>query len=212
MWQILKTELNYTRAPLIVGYVIASLFLVAAVVIDDWGFYNYMWNTTIAYFILMGIAGSLTINEKRYRLLAILPVTPQDVAVADGLYCLLVQLGMSMLWILFLLFRPEHLSHQVIWLGVSNIATIQIITTLFGIHYHAGFFETKKYKRLNWLLLFVFVAILVELGYLRMLKPIAQAMWQFYVSPPGAFVFVLMWIVALSLSREVYLRRKSYLA
>jgi hypothetical protein len=171
-----------------------------------------MWNTTIAYFILMGITGSLTINEKRYRLLTILPVTPQDVAVADGLYCLLIQLGMSMLWILFFLFRPEHMSHEVIWLAASNIATIQIITTLFGIHYHAGFFETKKYKRLNWLLLFMFVAMLVALGYVRMLKPIAQVMWQFYVSPPGAFVFALMWIVALALSREVYLRRKSYLA
>jgi hypothetical protein len=171
-----------------------------------------MWNTTIVYFILMGILGASTFNEKRYRYYTILPVTPQDVAIADGLCVLLVQLGMSVLWIWFLLFRPENLGKETLWVIVANDAVIQIVVTLFGIHYHAGFFERKKYKRLNWLFLLTLVAAVALHSYFRNLRPIARAAWRHYTSAPGAFVLVLVWIAVLALYREVYLRRKSYLA
>src|SRR5262245_3628697 len=98
MWQILKIELRYTRDALIVGYMIAAIFFTLAVVYD-WGVYNYMWSTTMTYFILLGIVGGQAIGEKRYRYYAALPVTPSDIALVDVLYILLLQLGMFLLWI-----------------------------------------------------------------------------------------------------------------
>jgi len=40
------------------------------------GIGGLVWNTTIVYFILMGIIGSVGIAEKRYRFHSALPVTP----------------------------------------------------------------------------------------------------------------------------------------
>src|SRR5262245_752337 len=136
MWQILKAELHYWRDALILLYAIAAVFLVAAVLIDSWGFGSFMWSTTIAYFIFMAIAGADTFNEKRYRLFNILPVRPIDVAVADAMYILLVQIGMSLLWIIYLLFRPEQMGSGTLWVMVSNNALILTVITIYGIHYH----------------------------------------------------------------------------
>src|SRR5262245_39346490 len=139
MWRILRAEFRYTRDALIVAYLVAVLFLILAVNVEGWGFYTFMWSTTITYFIYMWITGSATINEKRYRLLSVLPVRPQEVALVDGLYVLLVQLGMSVLWILFLLFKPEEIRPETVWVILANNALILTVITLFGIHYHQGF-------------------------------------------------------------------------
>src|SRR5262249_40925290 len=150
-------ELDYWSDALILTYTIAAGFMVGAILIDGWGFHNLMWNTTITFFIFMGIAASTTFNEKRYRLFNILPVRPLDVAVADALYVLLVQLGMSVFWIVYLLFRPEQAGLETLWLVISSNALILTVITIFGIHYHAHFFETTKYTWLNWLLFLLFV-------------------------------------------------------
>ena len=51
MWQILKTEFNYTKDALMFAYTIALLFFIVAN-LWSWGIHNFMWNTTITYFIL----------------------------------------------------------------------------------------------------------------------------------------------------------------
>jgi hypothetical protein len=211
MWQILKAEFRYTRDAVIFAYAVAVLFLIAAINIDGWGFYNFMWNTTISYFILMGILGFTTINEKRYRLFTMLPLQPRDIALVDGVYILLVQLGMSLLWILYLLFRPDEIQPGTVWLIMANNALILTILTLFGTHYHAGFFETKKYQRLNWLILLLVIIAIVMIYDLTNMN-IIQLVWTYYASAAGAFVLILVWIGVSVVSGLVYVRRKSYLA
>ena len=212
MWQILKAELGYWRDGLILTYTIAAGFLVAAVLIDSWGFYNLMWNTTITYFIFMGIVGGGAFNEKRYRLFNILPVRPLDVAVADALFVLLVQLGMPLLWIIYLVVKPEQVRPETLWVMVSDSAMILTVITIFGIHFHAHFFETKKYQRMNWLLLLLSISFVVMLYYFGALPGIARLVWRYYSSRQGAFAIVLLWIGVTALSSEMYLRRRSYLA
>src|SRR5262245_33374289 len=140
MWEILKAEFRYTRGALIVGYIIALLFLIFAIVSENYGLYNFMWNTAIVYLILMGILASATINEKRYRLYAMLPVTPHQIALMDGLYVLFVQLGMSLLWLIYLLATTGTVTRELLWLMLANNATILSLITIIGIHYHLGFF------------------------------------------------------------------------
>jgi len=212
MWPILKAEFRYTRDALILTYTIAVLFLIAAVLIESWGFYNFMWNTTITYFIFMWIVGAAGINEKRYRLYTVLPVQPKEFAVVDTLYVLIVQLGMSVLWVLYLLFKPDEIMPGTLWLIVANNALILIVITMFGVHYHAGFFETKRYTRLNWLLLVTVIAAIIAWSQVGNSRSIIRLMWQYYASAPVAVALVLVWIGATALSCEVFRRRKSYLA
>lgn len=211
MWQILKAEFRYTSYALIVAYSIAILFLVAALR-GDWGFYNYMWNTTIVYFIFMGLTGTMTFNEKRYRLYSMLPVRPDDIGVADGLYVLLVQFGMSVLWIFYLLCKPNEIEPGAVWMIVANNALILTVITLLGIHYHAGFFDTTRYKRLNWLALLSSIAVIVLYSVTNDMFRIVRVLSRYYATPPVAFALVLVWIAVSALSGEVFRRRKSYLA
>jgi hypothetical protein len=145
-------------------------------------------------------------------LFASLPVRPQEIAIVDVLYVFLVQFGMSFLWIVHLLFRPEEIRSNTLWVMVANNALILTVITLFGIHNHAGFFETKKYQRANWLGLLGFIAGVAALLYFGKMGVIARSLWQYYTSAPGAFALVLLWIAVSALSSEVYVRRRSYLA
>jgi len=211
MWQILKTEFRYTRDALIIAYLITAAFFVIALLRDNYGIYNFMWNTTIIYFIFMGITFSVYVNERRYRFFATLPVTPEEITIVDGLYVLLVQLGMCVFWLLYLVFRPETITSQVLWAMLANSATILSLVTVFGIHYHLGFFE-PKYKRVNWLILLAFILTVASLGYLRKLDEVARVVWVHYASGHGALISLLLCTALSVASARIFLRRKSYLA
>jgi hypothetical protein len=210
MWKVLKAELQYTRDVLIVVYTIAVLFWVVAIY-ADWAIYNYMWNTTITYFILMGILASVTMNEKRYRFHSALPVTPMQLVIADGLYIILAQIPMCILWIALLLYRSDGTA-ETLWAMLANNATILSVTTIFGIHYHLGFFGTTRYRRLNWGLLLALILTMAGLGYFGRLDDVARFLWRHYASGPGALITILVWIALSVLSGVVFLRRRSYLA
>jgi hypothetical protein len=95
---------------------------------------------------------------------------------------------------------------------VSNNALILTVITVFGIHYHAHFFETNKYTRLNWLLLLLLIALLAALIRLGEFAGISRLFSQYYATPSGAFTLILLWIGVTALSTGIYLRRRSYLA
>jgi hypothetical protein len=174
---------------------------------SKWHARDYM-----TYFIFMGIVGSMGINEKRYRLYTMLPLRPQEVLVADMLYVLIVQLGMSALWILYLLFKPEDIQRETLGVVLANNALILTVIMLFGIHYHLAFFETKRYRRLNWLALVTASGAIVANAASGNSLSVAGFLRRHYASAPVAFALVLLWIGVSALSGEVFRRRKSYLA
>jgi hypothetical protein len=212
MWQILKAEFSYTRDALILAYTIAAIVLVLALTVNGWDIYDYMSNTTVVYFILMGILGIGTINEKRYRYLSTLPVSPQELAIVDGLYVIFVQFGMVLLWMLYLLISRESLTPEVLWAMIANSASILSVITIVGIHYHLGFFGTDKYKRLNWLLLLIFLLTMAGIGYAGKIDGVVRFMWPHYASRHGALASVLLCLALSVLSANLFVRRKSYLA
>src|SRR5215831_14809665 len=187
MWQILKAELSYWRDALILIYFIATAFLIVAVV-ANWDIYNYMWNTTTIYFIFMGIVGATQIHEKRYRYHSTLPIKPLDLVGVDALYVLLVQLGMLVLWILYMLLKGVSVTSELFWVMLANNATILSITTLFGIHYHLNFFETKKFKRINWSIFVGLILTMIGLGYFGKLDEVSRFVWRYYASGVGALI------------------------
>ena len=171
---------------------------------------TYIRNS-ITYFIFMSIAGGITINEKRYRYHSALPVTARELAVADVLYVVLVQAGMSVLWIVYLFFRRESATSEALWAMTANNATIVSVITLLSIHYHLSFFETKKYKRLNWAFVLTFILFVIELGYFGKLGAVAKTVWRYYASGRGAFISFLICGWLLLLGGAVFERRRSYL-
>ena len=55
MWLILKSELQYTQVGLLIGFTIAVCFLLGAIFADAWSVLGLMLNTSIVFFISIGI-------------------------------------------------------------------------------------------------------------------------------------------------------------
>jgi hypothetical protein len=95
---------------------------------------------------------------------------------------------------------------------LANNATILSVITLFGIHYHLSFFETKKFKRINWSLFLALILTMIGLGYFGKLDEVSGFVWGYYASSVGALVSFLICAALTILSGTLFPRRKCYLA
>jgi hypothetical protein len=212
MWQILKAELDYTKEGLMFAYAITALFFVAAAYWESWNIFGFMANTTITYFIAMGILGSEADAEKRTRFLAGLPMTPHQLAIIDLLYVTLVQLGMVLFWTSLLLFKPEGTTPQTFWGMLSQNGLVLSVITIFIINTHLGFYGAKKYKRLTYGILLALALLVVGLIYFGHINAVTKFLWNHFVSVSGALASTLLWLGLSYLSLMIFVRRKSYLA
>jgi len=212
MWQILKTEFSYTKHGLMLAYTIALLIFIVAAFWRSWNIFGYMTHTTINYFITMAILGSEGDKERRTRCYARLPVPPQQTAMVDWLYVTLIQLGMFLLWLGLLIFKPESATLRTFWGMLSQNGVILSVIMIFIIHTHLGFYDTKKYQRLNYVILFALILLAAGLAYFRQFNTVARFFWHHYMSFSGALVGTLLWLGLSYLSVIIFVRRKSYLA
>jgi hypothetical protein len=212
MWQILKTEFDYTKEGLMVGYAIALLFFIGAVIWEDWGISRYMISTAITYFITIGIIGSEGDKEQRTRLHAALPITPRQRAVVDLLYITLVQAGMFLLWLCMLVFKSSSATASTFWSMVSLNGLLLGLMAIFIIHTHIGFYGTKKYKRIDYAILLLLIIAAIAIDYFGYGRTAVRFLWRHYMSVSGALVSTLLWLGLSYLSVIVCVRRKSYLA
>ncbi len=212
MWQILKTELDYTKEGLIVGYAIALLFFIAAMMWENWDISSFMISTAITYFITIGIIGSEGDKEKRTRYHAALPVTPRERAAVDLLYITLVQAGMFVLWLGMLIFKSSSASASTFWSMLSLNGLLLGLMAILIIYTHFGFYSTKKYKRIDYAILLLLIVVAIGISYFGYGRGVVQFLWRHYWSASGALVSTLLWLGLSYLSVIIFVRRKSYLA
>src|SRR5574341_762849 len=174
MWHILKTELDYTKGSLMFAYAITLLFFMAAAYWESWDIFSYTANTTIVYFITLAIVGSAEDKELRTRYYALLPIVPQQLAMMDLLYVTLFQLGMFPLWLGMLIFKPESATAGTLWGMLSQNGLLLSVITLFIIHHHLGYYGTKKYTRLNYVILLALTLLVVGLVYFGHVNAVAK--------------------------------------
>jgi hypothetical protein len=212
MWQILKTELDYTKEGLMVGYAIALLFFIAAMMWEDWGISRYMLSSAITYFITIGIIGSEGDKEQRTRYHAALPLTPQQRAMSDLLYITLVQAGMFVLWLCMLIFKSSSATASTFWGMLSLNGLLLSLMAILIIHTHFGFYGTRKYKRVDYGILLLLIIAAIGISYFGYGRTAVQFLWRHYWSTSGALVSTLLWLGLSYLSVIIFVRRKSYLA
>jgi len=212
MWQILKAELDYTKESWMFAYVITLLFFIAATYWESWDVFGYAANTTIVYLITMAIVGSEADKEQRTRYYALLPIVPQQLAIMDLLYVTFFQLGMFLLWLCMLLFKPANATASTVWGLLSQNGLLLSVVTIFIIHHHLGFFGAKKYNRITYGILLALALLVVGLDYFGHMNAMAKFLWRHYMSVSGALVSTLLWLGLSYLSVIIFVCRKSFLA
>jgi len=211
MWPLLKTELDYTKEGLVFTYAIAVIFFIVAAALKSWDLFGYVMNTSITYFIAMAIIGSEEDKEGRTRHLAGLPVTPQQLAMLDVLYVALFQLGMVLLWLCLLIFKPEDAKPTTLWGMLSQNGLVLGVITMFMIHHHLSFFGEKKYHLVSYGLLLALALLVAGLILSGHLKAVARFLWNSYFSATGALASTFLWLSLSYLNIMIFVRRKSYL-
>lgn len=212
MWYILKIELDYTKHGLMIAYLIALLLFVIAALWEGWDISGYMLNTTITYFITIGIIGSEGDKEKRTRYHAALPVTPQRRAMVDLWYITLVQAGMFLLWLCMLIFKPHSATASTFWSMLSLNGLLLALIVIFIIHTHFGFYGARKYKRIDYGILLLLIIAAIGISYLGYGNAAVRFLWRHYMSASGALFSTLLWLGLSYLSVIIFVRRQSYLA
>lgn len=212
MLQILEAEFSYTKNGLMLSYLIAIIFLFAALMWDFVDVFGFTSHTTINYFIFMGILGSESDKEKRTRLYASLPVLRRTVSLIDLIYVGLCHAGMVILWIVFLMIGYDHISARTVWGLLSLNGFVLSLIVMFIIHTHLGFFDSKFYKRsIYWFILFA-VLVLAALQYLGYYMVVIRFLIRQLVLPSGAIALNALALVLSYWSIVLFTRRKSYLA
>jgi len=209
MLRILEAEFSYTKNGLMLSYLIAIVFLIAALMWDFVDVFGFTTHTTINYFIFMGILGSESDKEKRTRLYASLPVLRRTLPM---IYVGLYHAGMVILWIVFLMIGDDHISARTVWGLLSLNGFILSLIVMFIIHTHLGFFDTKLYKRGIYALILFVIAAMTTLHYFGTFARLMGLLTRQLSMPSGAIVLNVLALTLSYWSIVLFTRRKSYLA
>jgi hypothetical protein len=175
--------------------------------------FSFMWQTTVAYTIVMGVVGLEADEEKRTRYNALLPVRPRQLALLDLAYVTLPHLGMVALWFALLPFKPRYAAAATTYWAMASHSGLTLgLMALFIIHTHLGFFGDRRYRRIDYALLLTFGAAIASLVYTGWMGAVRRALFRHYASWTGALSATLLWLLLSWLSVVLYERRRSYLA
>jgi len=212
MLRILEAEFSYTKNGLMLSYLIAIVFLIAALMWDFVDIFGFTTHTTINYFIFMGVLGSESDKEKRSRLYASLPVSWQTAPLIDLIYVGLCHAGMVILWLAFLAIGYDRITERTIWGLLSLNGFILSLIVVFIIHTHLGFFDTKLYKRSIYALVLFVIAAMATLQYFGTFARLMGFLSRQLSMPSGAIALNVLALVLSYWSIVLFTRRKSYLA
>ena len=221
MWQILKAEIRYNIAGLIIGYSIISLFFLATLIWESMNLFSFIINSSVACFIMIGIIGSETDKEKRDRLYTLLPNSVRDVGWSRLLFLVFFQVVVLTLWFVIYFIELPEVGSRAIWTLLSANGFLLSFIMLFTIYHELSFFSTSKYKYLFFIcVIFGLVLVYVQrpdLMFVRMVDighsvHVFELYRDLFTSAPGALLANFIGFGLFYLDVTVFCRRRLFLA
>lgn len=217
MWRIIKAELRYNRAYLVMAYV-ATIGMWFAYVFDPAGMLQVFG---VPAFFLMPALYHFGINERRERFLALLPVPVRRRSLALLLpFALLFHAEVLMAWWLTQFLRaPDELANEFItWGGVVTLNAITIcVVYIVGIRFGLTFNKRAHRWAANIVLwIFLLGGILLffsfKISFQRHPEFYASLRDFIFYSPAVAVAANVVGAGLIYLSMIIHAGRKSYLA
>lgn len=216
MWQIIKAELRYNRMYLLLAYA-ATVGMWFAYIFDPAGMFQVFG---VPAFFLMPALFHRSIQERRERLLALLPVPAQRRSLALLLpFAIFFNFAILATWMTQFLRAPEELANEFITL--SGVLTLNAI--IIGAVYMAGIrfslsFNNNTHRWATNIVLWIFLVGVISLFF--SFKISLQHNPEFYTrlreyifhSPMIAIVANIVSAGLIYLCVILHARRKSYLA
>ena len=212
MWSLVKADLIYTRFGLVVISLFVALFFVLTAVLSDWNFHIFVNNSAVSAMIGMGIMAASIDKERRDRMMMGLPVTVAQVGVARLLYVAVVFAGLWVVWVVFLLGRPQGASLSDLWVMVNASSVSLVLFLLFTIHHDLGFFKTRRYRWIMYVAAFLVVSSIAWMNLRGVLNDWGPAYGRFFTTFPAVVVHVTLAALLFMLDLRIFAGRRSYLS
>ena len=220
MFKIIFSELEYYKYFFIFIYGLMFLLFLGTIKYDHIDLYSYMSNSSIIFYISIGIVGSASDNEKRERFQSLLPFSVKTMGKQRLLFVIFYQTSVFLLWLVIYVmgYIPEN--SALIWTMISINMFNLILICLFVIYTDLGFYGVRFHKPIVASIIagsiflysitmlniksYVFAAFNFE-------TPLFSTYMDFIKLPYGALFMTMFAGILYYLSYIIYVNRKSYL-
>jgi hypothetical protein len=180
-----------------------------------------MTNSSILFFVSVGIFGAASDKEKRERYHALLPVSVKIMGKQRLLFVILYQICVFIFWLILYYMKLFDGNSEVIWSLISIIMFNLMIICLFVIYTDLGFYGIKFHKPIIALIIacsiFIYSITLMNINtYVFAELNFDTSLFFSYIHFIkllfGAIVMTLLTGLFYAISYIIFIHRKSYLA
>jgi len=221
MLKIIISELEYFKYFFTFIFGIILLFFIGALKFEELDLYSFMSNSSIIFFISVGIFGGSSDKEKRERYHTLLPFSIKTLGKQRLLFVILYQACVFLLWLIIYFVNYFHENPELIWPMISMIMFNLIIICFFVIYTDLSFWEIKFHKPFIALIIagsiFLYSITMLNIKvYVFSELNINTQLFSTYIDfiklPYGAIVMFVLAASLYYLSYVIFINRKSYLA
>jgi hypothetical protein len=221
MFKIIISELEYFKYFFSFIFGLILLFFIGAIKFEELDLYSFMSNSSIIFFISVGIFGGSSDKEKRERYHTLLPFSVKTLGKQRLLFIILYQAFVFLLWLVlyFVKYFPEN--SKLIWPLISIVMFNLIILCFFVIYTDLSFWGIKFHKPMIALIIafsiFLYSMTILNLevyvfSELNFNTQLFSAYIDFIKLPYGAIFMTVLAASLYYLSYVIFINRKSYLA
>ncbi len=220
MFKIIISELEYFKYFFIFIYGLILLLFLGTIKFEHIDLYFFMSNSSIIFYISVGIIASVSDKEKRERYQFLLPFSVKTMGKQRLLFVILYQATIFLLWLVLYLTGYFSDNSELIWTLISINMFNLIIIGLFVIYTDLGFYGIRFHKPILALIIagaiFLYSATMLNIkiqvfSVINFGTKSFSAYMDFIKLPYGALFMTLFAGIIYYLSYIVYVNRKSYL-
>ncbi len=220
MFKILISELEYYKYFFIFIYGLILLFFLGTIKNEEIDLYFFMSNSSIIFYISVGIFGSASDKEKRERFQSLLPFSVNTMGKQRLLFVILYQTSVFLLWLVIYVTGYIQENSDLIWTMISINMFNLIIICLFVIYTDLGFYGIRFHKPIVALIIagsiFLYAITMLNIknyvfSEFSFETPLFSAYMDFIKLPYGALFMTMFAGILYYLSYIIFINRKSYL-
>jgi len=221
MFRILFSEFNYNKNFFMFIFGLILLFFVGTIKYEQVDIYTFISNSSIIFFISIGIFGSASDKEKRERYHSLLPVSINTMGKQRLLFVILYQACVFFLWLILYFTEQIQENSTLIWPMISIIMFNLILICLFVIYTDLGFYGIRFHKPIIALIIagsiFLYSITLLNIktyifSEFKFEVPLFSTYMDFIKLPYGTIFMTVLASSMYYLSYVIFINRKSYLA
>jgi hypothetical protein len=221
MFKMMLAELKYNKIIFFIAYGM-MLYIFMKTGYEKSNGYGFMVNSSILFFVIVGICVGTAVGENHHRLIALLPLSVKDTAIQNWLFLILIKASIFILWLILYFTQLIRQDPGIIWAMISFSMLNLIVIGLIWIGADLKYYDIRYPNTIFFLFLvgsiFLYIVTVNNIendifSKMDIAVPwLVEAYIKFIKWPSGALFMTLLAGAVIYLSYTLSINRKSYLS